>query len=263
METLAGIVADNPQQITELQQQGFTKCRNPMCDYWLSPEEEQGLSGRYTFTCPRCKITYPLLEAAPFRIGAQGGVEGNETEDDYDEPLGIANRNYETSVGLSRKELGQLGEKVVGDLKTIPGYGPITWWSPVYHNPIDGGTEDFAIEVKTVVIDVQNHRFVPGEPERKEAMIAKAESMGYKAILGILVILDFRRSVADIYAMEMPLGPWVTQGNRPVQGPVAYRKHNGQKLVAEVPFQNPFLNPSNPQPEPTALSEGLTPDTPF
>jgi hypothetical protein len=249
MKTVSGVVAENPQEVQSLQQEGFTKCRNPMCDYWLSPQESESLEDNYTFTCPRCKRTYPLLDPTAFTM-QDGKLVGNPNPtEDYNEPLGIANRQYETTVGLSRDELGKLGEGVVESLKTIPGYGAITWWHPLYHNPIDGGTKDHAIEVKTIVIDAQNHRFVPGEPERKDAMIAKAQEMGYTSILGILVILDFRRSMADIYSMEMPLDPWVTQGGRNVQGPVAYRKHNGEKLVAEVPFKNPFLDPTNEEPQ--------------
>lgn len=252
METVSGVVADNPQEIQSLQQEGFIKCRNPMCDYWVSPQEQTSMeeNENHTFTCPRCKLTYPLLDPIAFQNQA-GRIVPTQPQDEYEreEPLGIANRNYETTVGLSRKELGDLGEGVVKNLGQIPGYGPLTWWHPEYHLPIDGGTKDFAVEVKTIVIDVQNHRFVPGLPKRKEDMMTVAREKGYSAILGVLVILDFRRSLADVYAMEMPLDPWVTQGGRPVQGPVAYRKHNGEKLVAEVPFENPFLNPANPEPQ--------------
>jgi hypothetical protein len=63
-------------------------------------------------------------------------------------------------------------------------------------------------------------------------------------------MLDYRKSVADIYLMEMPLDPWVTQGGLNVQGPVSYRTHNGQHLIAEIPFDNPFLNPRSDEPQP-------------
>jgi hypothetical protein len=242
-----GQTAQNPQQAQQLEGEGFLKCRNPACWYYIAPQEFEDMEDQdYYFSCPVCKRTYPLMDANPFTMH-NGVAIGNQYESP--EAEGIANRNWETTVGLTMKELGDLGEDVVQNLKVIPGYGPITWWSPSYNNPIDGGTKDHAIEVKTICIDIKNHRFIPGGPDRKQAMIAKAQELGYSVILGVLVILDFRTSLADVYTMEMPVGPWVTQGNRQVQGPVAYRKHNGQQLAAEVGFPNPFLMPQKEEPK--------------
>ena len=212
--------------------------------------EDQG----YFFSCPVCKLTYPLMDPTPFWVQS-GQAVGNQYENEPAE--GIANREYETIVGLTMKQQGDIAEQLVQGLKEIPGYGPITWWSDTYNDPIDGGAGEWAIEVKALSIDAKNHRFIPGPQPRKEQMVARAKELGFKGILGMLVILDYRRSVADIYSMEMPLGAWVTQANRPVQGPVAYRSHNGTKLVAEIPFNNPFLNPRSEEPSGYATEENI------
>jgi hypothetical protein len=247
-----GQVARTPQEQQQFEQAGWIKCRNPVCNYFLSDEEFQDMenNGHY-FSCPNCKLTYPLLDPTPFNI--QGGaVEGNPNPG-Y-EVEGIKGRDYETMVGLTMKQQGDIAEELVKGLKEIPGVGPITWWSDTYNDPIDGGAGEWGIEVKALCIDVKNHRFIPGAPKRKEQMVARAQELGFKGILGILVVLDYRRSVADIYLKEMPLGPWRTppatgypQGLE-VSGPVAWRKNTHDRMIAEVPFQNPFLNPRNPEP---------------
>lgn len=243
-----GQVVQSPQQQQTLEDQGWLKCRTPTCNYMLSPEEVSDMEDRnHFFSCPSCKVTYPLLDPTPFHMQG-GGITGNPNPQGQ-EPVEGINRNWETIVGLSMRDQGKLAEDVVREMKTIPGYGPITWWSENYNDPIDGGAGEWGIEVKAICIDAKNHRFVPGSTKRKDDMIARATELGFKGILGTLVILDYRRSVADVYTMEMPLDPWVTKGNRPVQGPVAFRKHNGEHLVAEIPFNNPFLNPRSPEPQ--------------
>jgi hypothetical protein len=240
----AGEVAQTPQDIQRLESEDFLKCRNPRCDYWLSPEDFQEYEDDPYFSCPRCKMTYPLLDPTPF-----GNLSGHQ--DFNEQNLGPAQRQQmgETFVGLTMKQQGDIGEQVVQEMKEIPGYGPITWWSNEYNDPIDGGCGKWAIEVKTICIDIRNHRFIPGPKYRKQQMVERAGELGFKGILGLLVIVDYRSSLADVYLMEMPLGPWVTQGNRPVQGPVAYRKQNAMQLVKEVPFKNPFMDPNNPEPQ--------------
>jgi hypothetical protein len=247
-----GQVAKSPQEVQQLEAEDFLKCRNPVCQYYLSPQDVSAVEDQdYFFSCPNCKLTYPLMDPTPFVV-QKGQVKGNPAPAhwyDQEPGLGIKNREYETVIGLTMKQQGDIAEGLVQGLKEIPGYGPITWWSETYNDPIDGGCGDWAIEVKAICIDAKNHRFIPGPPKRKGEMIARAQELGFSGIIGMLVILDYRRSVADIYSMEMPLDPWKDQTGRERQGPVAFRKHNGQHLVAEVPFANPFLNPASPEPQ--------------
>lgn len=226
------IQVTDPQQVPALEAQGYHKCLNPRCSAWFTPEEME----QFTISCPVCKMTYKPSTYAPF------GAEGAQ-EEDHD-----ANREYSTQVGLSMKEQGDIGEEIVKSQKVVPGYGAITWTSGTYNDPIDLATKEWAIEVKTICIDTKNHRFIPGSRKRKEDMINRAKELGYEQILGLLVIVDYRTSMANVYAMEMPLEPWKAQNGQTVQGPVAFRKHNGQHLIEEVPFKNPFMDPNNSEP---------------
>lgn len=248
MEHLSGKVPATPQEKQQLESEGFLKCRVPHCEYMISPQEyEAAENDSYYFKCPSCKITYQLMASTPFAV-QNGGIVPNPDDEGFGDPVEGINRNWETFVGLTMKNQGDIGEDLVKNLKTLGDYGPITSWSKDYNDPIDGTAGEWAIEVKTVNVDALNHRFVPGGPTIRGRMIERAKELGCKGILGILVMLDYRKSVADIYGMEMPLDPWTTSGGRTVQGPVAYRKHNGQHLIAEVPFKNPFMNPAEKEP---------------
>jgi hypothetical protein len=253
IKRFAGKVPETPQERQQLTNEGWLPCRIPTCDYMLAPQDyESAEDNDYYFSCPNCKKTYELIAPTPFSIDQQGRAIANPdaANNPHGEPIpGIKNRQYETFVGLTMKQQGDIGENIVKGLKVLGDYGQITWWSSNYNDPIDGGAGEWAIEVKTLCIDVNNHRFIPGNVERKDKMVARATELGFKGILGVLVLLDYRRSVADIYTMEMPLGPWIAQNGKPVQGPVAFRKHNGQQLLTEIPFDNPFLNPNFNDPQ--------------
>jgi hypothetical protein len=207
-----------------------------------------------TLDCPNCQRSYNMLDSAPF---SQSGDNGAYT------PGGG------TIAGISLKEQGDIGENLVRTLGEIPGYGPITWWhegGASASSPLDGGTTDWGIEVKTLNADAKNQRWIPGGARRskipgspyvydeKDSKNRAAEEMGYKGVLGVLVILDYRRSIADIYVREMALEGEIrdTMGRpQPSQKPgvFAWRKHNGTHLVKEVPFANPFLQPKSAAPE--------------
>jgi len=216
-----GQVAATREEADTLSRAGFQKCYNPVCDFHIHPDRLATHDEYDAFDCPSCQKRYNLLETNSFSSGSFSPGGG-------------------TIVGLSPTDQGQLAEKLVRDMEEIPGYGPITWWAPEYHSPLDGGTAEWGIEVKAVCIDAKNHRFVPGRPHEKQSKNEQAASMGYKGVLGVLVILDYRRSVADIYVKEMPIG----EG----KGVFAYRAHTVPKLVEEVPFRNPFLEPDHPAP---------------
>ncbi len=250
MEHLSGKVPATPQERQQLEAEGFIKCRVPTCDYMIAPQDyESAEDDDYFFSCPKCKHTYQLLAPTPFTMNEEGAITPNAQPGQFGENIEGINRDYETFVGLTMKQQGDIGEEIVKNMKTLGDYGPITWWSTDYNDPIDGGAGPWGIEVKTLCIDVNNHRFIPGNPTRKDAMVARAQQLGFSGILGVLVLLDYRKSAADIYTMEMPLTPWKAQNGRMVQGPVAFRKHNGQQLVAEIPFNNPFLNPTTEAPK--------------
>lgn len=245
-----GIIASTPDVAENAKAAGYIKCNNPSCDFWISPEAQHAVerAGGY-YTCPnyKCKQTSNLIHELPWM---RSGYEN------YDGPYQGGTNNS----GLNVSEVGQLGEDVVSHLKELPGYGPITWWHSsgvTDPSPVDGATKDWAIEVKTLLADSKHHRFIPGGNRsnvtgtrfEKEDKNEAAAQMGKQGILGLLVILDMRRSVADIYAKEMPIAGWTNSTGRQINGVAAFRNTNAEHLIAEVPFKNPYMDPSHPAPQ--------------
>jgi hypothetical protein len=241
-----GLVAKTPEEQQTLQGAGYQQCygkfsnKGPQspsrpCDYHIAPEAQTHVQdkGGY-YTCPRCQQSHDLMHDLPWH-GA--------SEDDFNQDSFSAGGG--TRIGLSLKEQAQIGEDLVENLGELPGYGPITWVHPggsISQSPLDMATKEWGIEVKTLGYDATHHRFVPGRPKEKEDKNAMALARGLKGVLGILVILDYRRSVADIYAREFPVDPATGKGVG------AFRSLNAQHLLAEVPFKNPFMQPEHPAP---------------
>jgi hypothetical protein len=149
------------------------------------------------------------------------------------------------------KDQAQIGEDLIEHIGDLPGYGPITWWHPggsLSNSPLDGATREWGIEVKTIGYDSLHHRFIPGRQKERDDKNQQSREMGLKGVLGVLVLLDYRRDVADIYVKEMPLEPWQAGNGQTYQGVSTFRKNTAQKLVAEVPFKNPYKDPDSPTP---------------
>jgi hypothetical protein len=229
-KTDTGGVATDYAQMQQLQQQGYMKCPNPKCGFMINPQTLASIkkSSGY-FTCPKCRQSYDLMNELPWH----GVTDGPE---EFSSGGG-------TRIGIPMADQAQIGESLVAGLKDLPGYGPITWVHPggsISQSPLDMATKDWGIEVKTLGYDSLHHRFIPGRVQEKEDKNNMAAEMGLKGILAILVLLDYRRDVADIYGSEMPLE---------TGGVKTFRKHTGQKLITEVPFKNPYKDPNNPSPQ--------------
>lgn len=241
--------APGSQDEQNLRLAGYEKCHMQLCDFWIKPEIAQVVdqSGGL-FTCPRCHQTYNLIARvgnAPTQFTPGG----------------------KTIAGITLAEQGDIAEDLVRGLGALPGYGPFVWWhegGARAPSPLDGATAEWGVEVKAVNADAKNLRFIPGRVHEKQTKIDQAATMGLRGILGVLVLLNYRSSLADIYVMEMPLEPWTTQRGRAAQGPVAFRHHNGTHLVAEVPFDNPLTDPTKDAPVvPEPIAPSITDDIPF
>lgn len=235
------VKATSPEQEEELKSAGYTGCYNGQCNLHFSPQMQSAVmdNGGY-YTCPHCKQSYDLKEETPY-------MRPEEHEQaHYLNDFGGGG----TIVGLSMNEQAQIGEDLVKGLGTLPGYGPITWWhegGTESRSPLDGATPEWGIEVKTLAYDAKHHRFIPGRPQEKMAKNKEAEERGFKGVLGILVLLDYRRSVADIYAQAMPFAGWKS-GNQNLKGVASFRSLTAQHLIKEVPFHNPYMDPENESP---------------
>jgi hypothetical protein len=71
--------------------------------------------------------------------------------------------------------------------------------------------------------------------------MVEAVNMGKKGVIGVLVLTDYRRATADIYVKEFPAELGKIGHFRSGAG-------NAQHLVAEVPFQSPYMDPAHPAP---------------
>jgi hypothetical protein len=102
-------------------------CINPKCDYvFTSQDEAEMKTNSGWFTCPKCGQTYNYLD--PAYNGTPGGF---------------------TRSGLTATEMGQIGEKIVQNLHSIPGVGEISQPSTAYQFPVDFIIGPYAVEVKT------------------------------------------------------------------------------------------------------------------
>lgn len=245
-----GLLAKTPQDAEQAEAAGYMKCptaKNSMrggqpCQFYISPEAQSSLQNTGYYTCPSCQHSHDLLHELPWH-----GVT-DEDEINQNMQRDQAQNNWHsgggTRIGIPMQAQAQIGEDLVENMGSLPGYGAITWWhqgGATTNSPLDGATQDWGIEVKTLGYDATHHRFVPGRVKEKTDKNEQAEQMGKKGILAVLVLLDYRRSVADIYVKEQPFD----QG-----GVKAFR--SGQKgsehLIKEVPFRNPLLDPHDPSP---------------
>jgi hypothetical protein len=240
-----GLVAKTPAEAQVLQARGYQQCygtsskTKQACDYHIAPEAQEYVKdkGGY-YTCPRCMQSHDLMYDLPWH--------GSQNEDDFRDTFSAGGG---TRIGLGLKDQSQIGEDLVEELGKreggLPGYGPIVWVHPggsISQSPLDMATAEWGIEVKTLGYDAIHHRFIPGRPKEKNDKNQMAVAKGLKGVLGILVILNYRNSLADIYVREYPVD--LSTG----AGVGSFRSQNGTHLIAEVPFKNPFMQPDHPAP---------------
>jgi hypothetical protein len=247
-----GARAYSPEEAEELAKDGYEKCYKPGCNFFISPEAQQEVhdhpdAGYYT--CPKCKSTYDTMSHLPWHGAPEDQLEAFSA-------------GGGTRIGLSMEEQAQIGEDLIVE-HGLPGYGPIVWWHPGGSgamSPLDGTTKEWGVEVKTLSFDAENHRFIPGRTSEKEAKNSAAAQLGLKGVLGVLVLLNFRTSMASVYAKEMPLETWHNSTGRSINGVAAFRSNAGQRLLEEIPFRNPFMDPHNSAPhKPMSLPEDQVP----
>lgn len=237
-----GVVAQTPQEAVEYQGQGYEKCRNQLCPFMISPKILYEAEEDPLFTCPWCSLAYDLRKAP----GKPGGM---------------------TNSGLDLGTFAQIGEDVVEQLGELPGYGPILWMhkgGATSASHLDGAVAEWGLEIKTINWASQNLRAIVSPKDRvtknraasdpkwfadvlgDESLAQVLPQLNFHGVLGVLVLLDFFSSMADVYVREMPLssniGPKKPHGE--LQGVIHFR-HNVATLVAErVPFENPLPRPS-------------------
>lgn len=261
-----GLVARSPLEAEQAEAAGYVKCATQKagksgvgvragqpCQFHISPEAQSSLqdNGGY-YTCPACQHSHDFLHELPWHgVADEDEIRENQAQDQQANQWKAGGG---TRIGLRMDEQAQIGEDLVENMKEIPGYGPITWWhqgGASANAPLDGATAQWGVEVKTLGYDATHHRFVPGRVKEKTEKNEEAERLGKKGVLGVLVMLDYRRSVADIFVKEYPLEEGGVKAFRSSQA-------GTEHLVKEIPFRNPLLDPHNPSPQ---VDTGE--DTPF
>lgn len=247
-----GQVGSNPAEIRGLQAAGFYPCRNQACNYFFHPHSTRIHENGDT-DCPGCKQQYNFNHVNPFSQFEQGDqrAEDPRTRHVVETPNGQLAYNVGggTIAGLSLAEQGILAERVVEGMGELPGYGPITSAHATYHSAADLTCGQWAVEVKSANADGKHLRFWPGSQRDRVSRNRRAEADGFIGILGVLVVLNYRTSEADVYVREMPFAG--TKVNNVVKkGLYAYRSHTGTQLAARLKFENPLLQPhgaNNPE----------------
>ncbi len=246
-----GQVINDPAVAQMAEQQGWQKCATMSgrrgaapagpCNFWINPSGQTAIGEhRGYYTCPNCSSSYNMVHSIPSLA-----TSPEEAQHNYEQHLQDPYHTFTTHAGIAPGDMGQIAEDVVQGLHAIPGYGPIVWWHPggaLANSALDGATADWGLEVKGISKDAKNHGFFPsGDKVNVAKKLPSAVAMGKRGVLGILVILNFRANVADVFAKEFP-----AEGGR--VGEFRTNRPNVQHLVAEVPFKNPFMDPNDPSP---------------
>jgi hypothetical protein len=255
LDPTSGVKAQTPEEAEALANGGYKKCYNGQCNFHLSPETQQSVltQGSGYYSCPSCQHSHDLMEDLPWHGASEEQAAHNEQKQNQEryEPT---EETYKpgftpggtTRIGLSLQEQAQIGEDLVEHLGSLPGYGPIVWWhqgGATETSPLDGATKEWGIEVKTIGYDATHHRFIPGRPSEKDAKNKQAEEMRLKGVLGVLVLLNYRTSEADVYVKEMPITPWNNASGREFRGVASFRSQGSTHLLEKVKFNNPFMDP--------------------
>lgn len=255
-EDPTGQVASTPAEAHDLQHAGYYPCRNQACNYFFHPYTSL-IDQEGNTHCPGCDQQYNQNHVNPFSQYEQGDIrdEDARTRHIVETPFGQLSYNVGggTIAGLSLAEQGKLAESIVERMGDLPGYGPITGVRDTYHSAADLWCGDWGVEVKSANFDGKHLRFWPGGAAEKDSRNKRAQAAGATGILGVLVVLNYRDSEADVYVREMPFKGVMVNGQMK-HGLYAYRAHTGTQLAARIPFDNPLLQPHTPQ---------QSPDVPF
>lgn len=253
-----GVFPSGPLHADQLDQQGYSKCRNQLCEHRLDPE---------------------MLEDHYDTFGPQGSLQCSHCGLDQFPHLTPGKPGGGTNSGLPMEVQGQIGEDLVKNMGNIPGYGPITWWhvgGAVNQSALDGATPEWGIEVKTYNwTNVRKRGIIhPRDKAAKARAIndphlfaqemedpkldAVLHRFNLRGLLGILVLLDFENSTADVFAHEM-----VDPEGGPLQ-PSHIKHITRQVVLAEgVPFDNPLPDPRQPGWVPAYQQQAVQPEVPF
>jgi hypothetical protein len=199
-------------------------CDNPKCSREMTWDEYERAEWQGGFQCPACGHTTSLDPNAPWR---------------------------ETRVGLSKKEVGDIGEGVVLGMGTVPGLGTFSSASDSYNFPVDAilDGEDgvrYGVEIKSNHSQAQERFKVGSQKARAEKIRYCHENGLTPALVGVR--LNFYTDRADVFFRPQLTDTWV--GN-------SQMRHVGTFDFAHL---NPFQAPT-PEEKKEAVDAADIPDT--
>ena len=161
---------------------GHFACLNPECN---EPIPDIHAADDVT-TCPECETKFSLTD---------------EMREYYE----FVDGDRKAISGLTRTEQGKIAEKLVRG-RVLGEYGRVSRRRMDYHSPIDAFTDlNWAVEIKSINARAKNMAFAPN-PEQIASKNTFAIERGYRGILGVLVVMNFRHRKADFYVRAFERG---------------------------------------------------------
>ncbi len=214
-------------------------CVNPKCKAEFDPQALQDAEwDNWWYVCPKCG----------FRQNLYGGDEQTQTQIWHTGPDGnpVMNPGGLTSFSLTPKEMGDIGEGIVGRLGELPGIGSIQVASNSINFPIDFVIGRYGVEVKTTHSQA-TPIFKVGDRAEKNEKIEHCLKAGLKPAL-VGVRLNFFTDLAYVFFRE---GLVDTAISNPQM------KHVGTYNFADL---NPFKSP-NPQARAIEIEQAHLPES--
>jgi hypothetical protein len=189
-------------------------CMNPRCDYQFTEQDwsDIGMMSGW-FTCPKCNYTYNYLDPNYATFATPGG---------------------RTRSGLTLSEMGDLGEKIIARMGSIPTAGQVIHIYPEYNNPIDGIVGRYGVEIKTIHSEAQpRFKLAGGATNRQRKTLYCQEKNLVPGMIGVR--LNFYTSKADIFFRQGMADTWIGSSNMPHVATVDFRDINPFPDPSEVP----------------------------
>lgn len=193
-------------------------CMNPRCDYKFTSQDWQDIEmNSGWFTCPKCGYTYNYLDPDYNSFGKPGG---------------------RTRAGITMAEMGNIGEQLVAQMRSIPTMGKVIKMFEEYKNPIDAIIGPFGVEIKTIHSEAQPRFKIGGASvggvSPKESKIRYCQENGLTPGM-VGVRLNFYTSKADVFARSGMADTWIGSANLPHVGTVDFSNLNPFPDPSEVP----------------------------
>jgi len=210
-------------------------CINPQCNYSFTQGDEDTITNQSGwFDCPQCDYHYNYLDPSYGEYGKPGG---------------------RSRSGLTNTEMGDIGERIVERMGTVPGVGQVIEMTDDYKHPIDAIVGHYGVEIKTNHSEAQPRFKITGRvyykgiflPARKAKILYCQENKLQPGLIGVR--LNFYTNKADVFFRPGMTDTWI--GNPSLQ-------HIGTIDFRDI---NPFPHPEDVPPAAQLPQDDSDPDS--